>query len=61
MKRIETEWYEEHSESVEVSIKDDSVRKIRQKALDEAAELVLKTSTLPTFEWLANKIRKLDE
>jgi hypothetical protein len=31
----------------------------RDDALREVAELVLKTSTLPTFEWLANKIRNL--
>ena len=71
MKRLDGEWarmfasYSQGTTFLEHEINRESIARfaqaIRQEALNEAAELVLKTSTLPTFEWLSDKIKKLNE
>ena len=68
MKRTNEEWSKLFSSCVEGDGTIDTsnqiinfAKLIRQEALDEAAELTLKTSTLISYEWLANKIRNLNE
>jgi hypothetical protein len=61
MKRTDEEWnafFEKYDHEYGFSIAE-AARFIQKETLETAAKEVERTSTLPTFEWLANKIRTL--